>query len=133
MGIIGFLIILGALICTICYIKFDNIFDIIEYIKSQSIKKLTVVNHDIQIGDLFVNNDILIQPDNPFTDNDIKDHCDEIFIVKDLKTNHRGELWVQYISVKNITRGFDWTREMSADDFLYLNQKRNDLKELFNL
>lgn len=133
MGIIVFLIILGALICTICYIKIDNIFDIIEYIKSRSIKKLTVVNHDIQIDDLFVNNDVLIQPDNPFTDNNIEDHCDEIFIIKDLKTNHRGELWVQYISVKNITRGFDWTREMSADDFLYLNQKRNDLKELFNL
>ena len=133
MGIIGFLIILGALICTICYIKVDNIFDIIEYIKSRSIKKLTVINYDIQIGDLFVDQDILIQPDNPFTDNDIKDHCDKISIVKDLKTNHKGELWVQYISVKNILKERDWKFEMSADDFLYLNQKRNDLKELFNL
>jgi hypothetical protein len=133
MGIIGFLIILGALICTICYIKFDNIFDIIEYIKSQSIKKLTVVNQDIQIGDLFVDNDTLIQPDNPFIIDDIKNRCDEMFIVKDLKTNHRGELWVQYISVQNILKERDWKSEMSADSFLYLHQKRNDLKELFNL
>jgi hypothetical protein len=136
MGIIGFfifLILLSLLIFAIYLTKFDNFSEVIKYIKSQIFKKSRSINHDIQIGDLFVNNDILIQPDNPFTDNDIKDHCDEIFIVKDLKTNHRGELWVQYISVKNITRGFDWTREMSADDFLYLNQKRNDLKELFNL
>jgi hypothetical protein len=133
MGFFIFLIILSSLIFAICYIKFDNISDVIEYIKLRLIKKLTVVYHDIQIGDLFINNDILIQPDNPFTDNDIKDHCDEIFIVKDLKTNHRGELWVQYISVKNILKERDWKSEMSVDDFLYLHQKRNDLKELFNL
>lgn len=133
MGFFIFLIILSSLIFAICYIKFDNISDVIEYIKLRSIKKLTVVNYDIQIGDLFVDQEILIQPDNPFTDNDIKDRCDEIFIVRDLKTNHKGELWVQYITVKNIIRGFDCTREMSADDFLYMTQKRNDLKELFNL
>lgn len=136
MGIIGFfifLILLSLLIFAICLIKFDNISEVIEYIKSQIFKKSRSINYDIQIGDLFVDNDILIQPDNPFTDNDIEDRCDEIFIIKDLKTNYRGELWVQYISVKNITRGFDWTREMSADDFLYMTQKRNDLKELFNL
>lgn len=56
-----------------------------------------------------------------------------MFIVKDLKTNHRGELWVQYISVQNILKERDWKSEMSADGFLYLHQKRNDLKEIFNL
>lgn len=127
-----FLIILSSLIFAICYIKFDNISDVIEYIKLRLIKK-SVVKYDIQIGDLFVDNDTLIQPDNPFINDDIKNRCDEIFIIKDLKTNHRGELWVQYISVQNILKERDWKSEMSADDFLYLNQKRNDLKELFNL
>lgn len=56
-----------------------------------------------------------------------------MFIIKDLKTNYRGELWVQYISVHNILKKRDWKSEMSADDFLYLHQKHNDLKELFNL
>ena len=136
MGFIGFfifLILLSLLIFAIYLTKFDNFSDIIEYIKSRLFKKLTVVNYDIQIGDLFVDKEILIQPDNPFTDNDIEDRCDEIFIVRDLKTNYKGELWVQYITVQNITRGFNCTREMSADDFLYMTQKRNDLKELFNL
>ena len=126
-----FLSIVTSLIFAICYIKFDNIFDLIEYIKSQIFKKS--VNHNIQIGDLFVDNDILIQPDNPFIIDDIKDRCNEMFIVKDLKTNYRGELWVQYISVQNILKERDWKSEMSADGFLYLHQKRNDLKELFNL
>lgn len=136
MGIIGFfifLILLSLLIFAIYLTKFDNFSDIIEYIKSRLFKKLTVVNYDIQIGDLFVDQKILIQPDNPFVIDDIKDHCDEMFIVKDLKTNHRGELWVQYISVQNILKERDWKSEMSADSFLYLHQKRNDLKELFNL
>lgn len=128
-----FLIILSLLIFAICYIKFDNISEIIEYIKLRLIKKSTVVNYDIQIGDLFVDQEILIQPDNPFIIDDIKDRCNKIFIVKDLKTNHKGELWVQYISVQNIIKERNWRFEMSADDFLYLHQKRNDLKELFNL
>lgn len=133
MGFFIFLIILSSLIFVICFIKFDNISDIIEHIKLRLIKKVTEVNHDIQIGDLFVDNDTLIQPDNPFVIDDIKNRCDEMFIIKDLKTNYRGELWVQYISVQNILKERDWKSEMSADDFLYLHQKHNDLKELFNL
>lgn len=133
MGFFIFLIILSSLIFVICFIKFDNISEVIEYIKLRLIKKITEVNHDIQIGDLFVDNDTLIQPDNPFVIDDIKNRCDEMFIIKDLKTNYRGELWVQYISVHNILKERDWKCEMSADDFLYLHQKHNDLKELFNL
>ena len=136
MEIIGFfifLILLSLLIFAIYLTKFDNISEIIKYIKSRFFKKLTVINYDIQINDLFVDKDILIQPDNPFIIDDIKNHCDKIFIIKDLKTNYRGELWVQYISVQNIIKERDWKFEMSADDLLYLHQKRNDLKELFNL
>lgn len=133
MGFFIFLTLVSLLIFAIYLTKFDHFSEIIKYIKSRFFKKLTVINYDIQINDLFVNKDILIQPDNPFIIDDIKNHCDKIFIIKDLKTNYRGELWVQYISVQNILKERDWKYELSADGFLYLHQKRNDLKELFNL
>lgn len=133
MGIIVFFICLISIIFVICYVKFDNISEVIEYVKLRLVKKLPVINYDIQIDDLFVDKEILIQPDNPFITDNIKNRRDEIFIIKDLKTNYRGELWVQYISVQNIIKERDWKCEMSANDFLYLYQKRNDLKEFFDL
>lgn len=129
MGIIGFLLFISFIIIIIFSVC-------LKKVTLNNIKELNnTIKYDIQIGDLFVDKDILIKPNNPFKTNDITDECNynKIHIVKDIKYNHKNKLWVKYTSLHNLKCGFEITYELSAFDFSIVYEKRNDLKELFGL